>query len=568
MPMYIQGQRIFARTLSGVLAAASVAYAALVLGTGQRWSLLFGLIALGVCAAAIAESARREATTRFSMTFVLTALAVLPAPGGLLVALASAVAGRGRGLAGPHVPGIIGFGSVAAAAAVVQLVAQRSGWVPFGSPASLASLAILLLLFVMVQLFAFSAGMLLGGERYGPTRRPGRTAWRPLLLESLNVPLAWVLAATIVNGEWFQAAAIAAVTLAGATALRQLDAAMGDLRKTNAALASRVTELATLHAIGREIASSLEPKRVFTILERECRKIFMLDYCLIALAEVEGAQLRAVYRRRRGSEAEVEELELSDELAAWVAQDKRALRFDDLEQPLENLPRLREITETQIRSLMIVPLIVEDRVIGMLSVQSRSPYAYDDHQLSVLTTIAQQAAVAIENAKHYQMATVDSLTRFHSRDYFFRRLEEELRRANRYAGRFALLMLDLDGFKELNDRHGHLAGDQYLRAIAGTIRTELRDADLPCRYGGDEFCLLLPETELDGARVIAERIRAAVAEEPVEVEGKVLRTTASIGVAAFPEHPGTNVNGLLRNADQALYLAKKRGRDCVVPFAA
>jgi diguanylate cyclase (GGDEF)-like protein len=220
------------------------------------------------------------------------------------------------------------------------------------------------------------------------------------------------------------------------------------------------------------------------------------------------------------------------------------------------------------RSAMLVPMVVEERVIGVLCVQSLRAGAYDDHHLNLLTTVAQQAAVAIESVRHYEMATLDSLTGFFLRDYFFTRLEEEFRRAGRYGGSFSLLMLDLDGFKEINDTHGHIAGDQYLRAIAETIQSRLRGADLACRYGGDEFCLLLPETDLGGAQVIAERIREAVARTIVEAEGATLRTTVSIGLASFPAPRVRDVKGVLRNADEALYEAKRAGRDRVVPFAA
>jgi diguanylate cyclase (GGDEF)-like protein len=176
--------------------------------------------------------------------------------------------------------------------------------------------------------------------------------------------------------------------------------------------------------------------------------------------------------------------------------------------------------------------------------------------------------VAIESARHYQQATVDSLTGCFLRDYFFKRLQEEHERCARYGGSFSLLMLDLDGFKEINDQHGHLAGDLYLGEISGTIRAQLRAADIACRYGGDEFCLLLPETDLTGARVIAERIRLAIADTVVAQDGVTLRSTASIGIAVYPRHGSGDALGLLRNADEALYRAKRSGRDCVVPFAA
>jgi diguanylate cyclase (GGDEF)-like protein len=188
--------------------------------------------------------------------------------------------------------------------------------------------------------------------------------------------------------------------------------------------------------------------------------------------------------------------------------------------------------------------------------------------MSVLATIAQQAAVAVENARHYALATIDSLTGLHLRDYFFRRFEEEYTRAKRYSGAFSILMLDLDGFKEINDRQGHLAGDRYLRALGAAIKGRMRGADLACRYGGDEFCVLLPETDLAGARPIAERLRQALAHLVVDVDDASLRTTVSIGIASYPEHDTGEIKGLLLRADQALYQAKRAGRDRVVPFAA
>ena len=129
-------------------------------------------------------------------------------------------------------------------------------------------------------------------------------------------------------------------------------------------------------------------------------------------------------------------------------------------------------------------------------------------------------------------------------------------------------MLDLDEFKQINDRHGHLAGDRYLRALGPVLRASLRLADLACRYGGDEFCILLPETDGAGARTIAERIRVAVGDLIVDAEGTPVRTTASIGLAVHPLHDGGDLKALLRAADQALYRAKRLGRDRVVPWAA
>jgi diguanylate cyclase (GGDEF)-like protein len=361
---------------------------------------------------------------------------------------------------------------------------------------------------------------------------------------------------------------VAAIVLLGEVTLLRLSMAQGALGAINRSLASRLSELQTLHAIGREIVASLRPERAFAIVERECRKIFPMDFCFIALSEPAGAGLDLVYRRRRGGTAWNGSDSLERGLAVEVARRKQGLRIDDLDSEPVDSPFRVGVVDVQSRSALSVPLIIEERVIGVLSIQSDAPNAYDDHQLSVLTTVAQQAASAIEHARAHHLASVDSLTGFFLRDYFFKRLDEEHKRATRYGGAFSLLMLDLDGFKEINDRHGHLAGDQYLREVSTAIRAELRAADLACRYGGDEFCFLLPQTELEGGRVIAERIRAAVARQIVGAQGVALRSTASIGLTSFPLHAAADPTRLLRNADEALYRAKRAGKDCVVPYAA
>lgn len=341
-----------------------------------------------------------------------------------------------------------------------------------------------------------------------------------------------------------------------------------DLRRCREDLSNRRTELATLHSISREIVSSTDLARVFATLERECRKIFDVDFFFVATVDQKTRQIRVVHRRQAPDPVHETVRPLGNGLASWVVAEKRSLRVDDFRDDPALLPFRPEIVDREIRSALAVPLMVEDRVTGVLSVQSRRPGAYDEAQLSVLYTIGQQAAVAIENARHFEMATVDSLTGLFHREHFFRRLEEEHRRALRYGGGFVLLMTDLDGFKEINDRHGHLAGDRYLHALGTTIRAGLRSADLACRYGGDEFCLLLPQTGLRGAQMIAERVRNAVSMLAIDMGGRAIRTTMSIGLAAFPGHESVELGSLLHKADEALYQAKRAGRDRVSSPAA
>jgi len=304
-------------------------------------------------------------------------------------------------------------------------------------------------------------------------------------------------------------------------------------RVASEALTRRATELATLHAIGREILATLDADKVFAIVERECRKVFEVETFYLGVLDRDTRQLRPPAEPR----------------AASVLGDKREIRWDDED-----------------GAVLAVPLLVEEAVVGVLSVRTGRRGAYDDHHLALLSTIAQQAAVAVENARHHLLATTDSLTGLYLRDAFFRRLQEEHARARRYEGAYALLMIDLDGFKGINDRDGHLAGDRTLRAVGTAIRSRLRGADLACRYGGDEFCVLLPETDLAGASPIAERLRESIATLVVDLDGSSTRATASIGISAYPDH-GADVRALLLRSDQALYQAKRAGRDRVVAYA-
>jgi len=565
------GLRLYAGALAWTLSCAGGGY--LFLDLWIRGEALLGrlpemaaLLVPALLAAHLASRRREPHLPRLALAFVVAALLLLPPPGALLIAALACLGGLGAGVLGPRRGGTAAFAVTVVVVAVAQFLDPFPGLE--GWPQAGAALGGAALVFVFVQAFALALTLLLSGGADPTTGDATPPAWRALALESAAVPLGWMLAETLARRAWIESCVISAIVLGGEVTLLALSRTLGALRNSNRSLALRIGELDTLHAIGREILSSLEPGRVCAIVERECRKIFPLDYCLIALSDVENSRLQAVYRRERGRPALTEELPLRGGLTGRVAEEKRPLRIDDAEEAdLEDLLRL-DRDFPALRSAMAVPLIVEERVIGVLALLSREPAAYEDHQVAVLTTVAQQAAVAIENARSYQMATVDSLTGFFLRDHFFKRLEEEHRRVGRYGGTFSLLMMDLDGFKEINDRHGHLAGDQYLRGVAATIRRELRAADLACRYGGDEFCLLLPETELRGASAIAERIRVAVAREIVGVEGVALRTTASIGVAVYPRHGAADVAGLLRHADEALYRAKRAGRDCVVPYAA
>lgn len=338
-------------------------------------------------------------------------------------------------------------------------------------------------------------------------------------------------------------------------------------RHASDALQSREAELATLHALAHELATTLDPAKLAAIVRRECGKLFDVDGFVVAAIEREPDEWKIWARSIDEAATHETQRKAGEDLALRMASGKRPIRIDDLEaSDVSGSQALR--LDRSLRSLLAVPLLRDDRVVGALCAQSRRPAAYDAQHLAVFQTIAQQAAGALEEARRHASATADALTGLARREAFLDRLHDEHERAKRYHAVFGLLMLDIDGFRPINERHGRAAGDRYLRVVASAIAERLRAADLACRYGGDEIAILLPETSLAGAAAIAERLRDAIRHLVVAVEGTSVRATVSIGVAAYPDHDAGGVSGLVLRADQALHRAKREGRDRVVRFAA
>jgi diguanylate cyclase (GGDEF)-like protein len=163
----------------------------------------------------------------------------------------------------------------------------------------------------------------------------------------------------------------------------------------------------------------------------------------------------------------------------------------------------------------------------------------------------------------HRLTIIDALTGSHNKRFLLEFLDQELKRSNRYGRPLALTLFDIDRFKSINDRFGHLAGDFVLRELGALVRGNIRKEELFARYGGEEFALVMPETNQDGATRAAERHRQAVAEHPFEFENQPLQVTVSMGVAATQGNQALAATEFIRQADEKLYLAKQAGRNCV-----
>lgn len=387
-------------------------------------------------------------------------------------------------------------------------------------------------------------------------------------LELFNMPLCLGLALLYGGSGIWGFLPIAVTILLASGLLKKLNQARTELSDAIDQLQTRSRELRILNTIGRDISASLDPEVVFAQVSRHLQGILDAPLLFLSLYHRTPSENYQEYIARDGVMQPRPERALGQGFTTWMMETRRHLLVHDLAVDRESIPCAPVILDLSVRSIMATPLASAGETIGVLCTESPRPGAYTIDHLSVFTTIAQQAAVALENARNFQMATVDQLTRLYLRDFFFRKLQEEQVRARRYGSTFTVLMLDLDAFKGINDRLGHLAGDRYLLRVGEVIRETMRAADVPCRYGGEEFCILLPETDVTGALKIAERIRKRVTHLEVKFGDHEMRTTISAGVAAYPaDYPGT-IQGLIEKADQALYAAKQAGRDRIVSAAA
>jgi diguanylate cyclase (GGDEF)-like protein len=207
-----------------------------------------------------------------------------------------------------------------------------------------------------------------------------------------------------------------------------------------------------------------------------------------------------------------------------------------------------------------VPLPDDGGRIGYLTVYTGAPgRRYGPDEVRRLEELAERAAPAIENARRFrearQLADLDALTGLHNRRYFHETLARECARAHRYARRLALVVFDLDDFKDVNDRIGHLAGDAVLAEASERVREVVRSADIPCRVGGDEFAVILPESGREQAEQLYQRIQTAVSGRPI---GQAGRLKLSAGVAELTAEDDSI--SFFERADDALYRAKEAGK--------
>lgn len=340
---------------------------------------------------------------------------------------------------------------------------------------------------------------------------------------------------------------------------------LGQIRfnRERAAARKRRRLLSTLDRLGKILGSNLQMSAVLAALHQAVAEELPLDKFFVALT-ISGDKAR-VYMAYHSEEGRL----YDPGVVELVPESPMARAIESAEPRLyqgqwEDSNRLE--SDHLPTGMILVPLKHETRVIGVICAQSyREPYGQD--HLEFLSALASQAAIAIQNAQLYQhsqeVATTDHLTGLGNARQFSMLLQQYVQLANQQARKLSLLLIDSDSLKEINDRYGHAAGDAHLIHVAQMIRQNVRGGDMACRYAGDEFVVLLPDSDIASAKKVGERIRNAVAAGFQWSQDQWLFTSVSIGAAEY--EPGMLAEALFAHADHAMYQAKQLGKNQVVP---
>ncbi|HAV10211.1 MAG TPA: hypothetical protein DCX22_01130, partial [Dehalococcoidia bacterium] len=324
-------------------------------------------------------------------------------------------------------------------------------------------------------------------------------------------------------------------------------------------------ELSLINRLASVMTSSLNIQDVYDAFVTGLREMVSVDFAVIALREEQEICITAVPSKNNQIWELNQRIPLKNTAIEWLIKHKKTLVEPDLSHDSMFITG-KQYLEKGLRSIVYLPLLVKNEPIGCLIVASNEADAYTPKQVSLLERLASQIATSVENSRLYsraeQRSRIDELTHLFNRRHFDETIKQEIDRHTRYGNTLSVLFLDLDNFKNYNDRLGHLEGDKLLAMLGQLIKDIMRTVDIAFRYGGDEFAVIMPHTTADDAFAVAERIRGKIYSTMAR---KKINITASIGLATWPED-GITRDEMVTACDSALYYAKRTGanRTCIV----
>lgn len=333
----------------------------------------------------------------------------------------------------------------------------------------------------------------------------------------------------------------------------------------------RVSRLQVLNMVARSVTSSLETKQVIALVNSAIQMALDADTYYVGLLDGKS-QLHLELLFDDGEFYPPSNLPLENTLAGWVIHNRKSLFLCNLPEDMPRYGIKRFVVGKPRPSLSWMGTVMQagGRLIGLVAVASYQKNAFTHEDLELLENLAQQAAMAVDNAYHHAdvelKSQLDSLTGAYNHRALISYLEKEVSDAQLFNTPLSIIMLDVDLFKKYNDLYGHLVGDQVLSRLTEIIRSHIRESDHVGRWGGEEFSIVLPIANLEQAQVIACRIQQSLSEmQFYDRDGNMIPPpTVSQGIATFPVDADETFK-LIDAADQRLYIAKKRGRDEIEP---
>ena len=334
------------------------------------------------------------------------------------------------------------------------------------------------------------------------------------------------------------------------TLLNSFDAMTVALELSQADLQSRLAELTTLNEVATKVNFASTTEEVLRVIIEKSVELMRVSGGRIYLLQEEPQLLC--------SAVELGEAPGDKTVSPATSSGIISKAFEEMTTQIQ----APGDSATSTSGMLCFPLLIAQQALGVMVLAGR-PEPFQASELSIGTTLAAQAAMTIEKSRLYELSVHDGLTHLYVHRYFQLALENEIRRTRRYGSQCALILIDVDHFKNFNDTWGHQAGDKVLKSVAAKIKETVRTVDVPARYGGEEFAVILPETGLEPAKLVSERLRQRVADLEISGNEEVLRVTVSLGLAVFPGSAQNKLE-LIRAADKALYAAKHAGRNRVM----
>jgi len=322
-------------------------------------------------------------------------------------------------------------------------------------------------------------------------------------------------------------------------------------------------QLRTLIEINTYIANSLEKEEVLKRILNQTKILLNCESSSILLVDRGLKQLNfsVLSKDEEGDILKDTSLRMGEGIAGTVWQNGIPILINDAQNDPRFSDRADKKAKTVTRSIIAVPLTVNGEIIGVIEAINKIHGGFTVFDMQVLQFVSTQSAIAINNASLYNNAIRDGMTKLYISKYFRERLQEEWNRSSRKGHTLSVVIFDIDNFKGINDTYGHQAGDRAIKEVADVLLRNCRNIDIPCRYGGEEYTVILPETGRDEATAFAERIRSIVEGVRLEYEDITMRFTLSGGIATIPDLDAKDPSSLIEMADMALYHSKRNGRN-------